>query len=82
MCGLESLDHWIEYDMDVVCTSPSPNEDERQPVVGIGRQLGYPVTSLHSGSRFKGYQQSKGNKYHVEVIFQVTECLSVISVIT
>lgn len=38
---------------------------------GVGSQSGYPVTPLHSGSRFTGYQQSKGNKYHVEVEFKV-----------
>ena len=38
---------------------------------GIGKQLGYPFTPFHSGSKFRGYQQSKGNKYNVEVIFQV-----------
>lgn len=38
---------------------------------GIGAQSGYPATPLHSGSRFVGYQQSKGNKYHVEVEFKV-----------
>lgn len=39
--------------------------------VGVGSQSGYPVSPLHSGSRFTGYQQSKGNKYHVEVEFKV-----------
>lgn len=38
---------------------------------GVGTQSGYPVTPLHSGSRFTGHQQSKGNKYHVEVEFKV-----------
>ena len=42
---------------------------------GIGAQSGYPVSPLHSGSRFTGYQQSKGNKYHVEVEFKV--CVTV-----
>lgn len=38
---------------------------------GVGTQSGYPVSPLHSGSRFTGHQQSKGNKYHVEVEFKV-----------
>lgn len=40
-------------------------------VEGVGSQPGFPVTPLHSGATFTGFQQSKGNKYHVEVIFQV-----------
>ena len=39
---------------------------------GVGRQPGFPLTPLHSGSRFAGHQQSKGNKYQVEVIFKVS----------
>lgn len=46
-------------------------KDNSHLVVGIGRQLGYPTTPLHSGGKFKGYQQNKGNKYQVEVTFQV-----------
>ena len=38
---------------------------------GVGVQSGYPVTALHTGSRFTGHQQSKGNKYEVEVEFKV-----------
>ena len=38
---------------------------------GVGTQSGYPVSALHSGSRFTGHQQSKGNKYAVEVEFKV-----------
>ena len=43
---------------------------------GVGPQPGFPPTSLHSGSRFTGFQQSKGNRYQVEVIFKVScvEC--------
>ncbi len=41
---------------------------------GMGSQPGFPATPLHSGSTFTGFQQSKGNKYHVEVIFQVGTC--------
>lgn len=37
---------------------------------GVGSHPGFPPTPLHSGSRFTGHQQSKGNKYQVEVIFQ------------
>lgn len=40
---------------------------------GAGCQPGYPTTPLHSGSRFVGHQQSKGNKYHVEVVFKVRD---------
>ncbi len=39
---------------------------------GAGPQSGFPTTALHSGSRFTGHQQSKGNKYHVEVNFKVS----------
>ena len=39
---------------------------------GVGTQSGYPVSPLHSGTRFTGFQQSKGNKYHVEVEFKVS----------
>jgi len=42
-----------------------------QPEEGAGPQPGYPPTPLHSGSRFTGFQQSKGNRYQVEVIFKV-----------
>lgn len=38
---------------------------------GAECQPGYPTTPLHSGSRFVGHQQSKGNKYQVEVVFKV-----------
>lgn len=38
---------------------------------GVGTHPGCPLTPLHSGSKFKGHQQSKGNKYQVEVVFQV-----------
>lgn len=41
------------------------------PAEGVGTHPGFPPTALHSGSRFSGYQQSKGNKYQVEVSFQV-----------
>ena len=43
----------------------SPEEE------GVGKQPGFPTIPLHSGSRFAGHQQSKGNKYQVEVIFKV-----------
>lgn len=39
---------------------------------GVGKQPGCPLTPLHSGSQFKGHQQSKGNKYQVEVVFKVS----------
>ena len=39
---------------------------------GVGTHPGCPLTPLHSGSRFKGHQQSKGNKYQVEVVFKVS----------
>ena len=39
---------------------------------GVGTHPGCPLTALHSGSRFKGHQQSKGNKYQVEVVFKVS----------
>ena len=40
-------------------------------VAGAGAQPGFPRTSLHSGARFTGFQQSKGNKYQVEVDLKV-----------
>ena len=45
-----------------------------KPVInckGTGSLPGYPTTPLHSGSRYVGHQQSKGNKYQVEVLFKV-----------
>lgn len=39
---------------------------------GVGTHPGCPLTPLHSGSQFKGHQQSKGNKYQVEVVFKVS----------
>ena len=53
--------------MEVDCV---PETDEEKPV-GVGKQLGFPCSPFRSGSRFKGFQQSKGNKYQVEVIIQV-----------
>ncbi|CAI8013853.1 Glucose-induced degradation protein 4 homolog [Geodia barretti] len=43
---------------------------ERGVGEGVGRQSGCPLTLLHSGSVFRGHQQSKGSKYQVEVVFQ------------
>ena len=43
---------------------------------GVGSQPGCPLTPLHSGSRFVGHQQSKGNRYQVEVVFQVSFSLT------
>ena len=48
--------------MDVV--PPLPPIKSKQP--GVSRSL------LYNGSRFIGHQQSKGNKYDVEVILQVS----------
>lgn len=45
---------------------------ERGGGEGVGKQPGCPLTPLHSGSVFRGHQQSKGNKYQVEVMFQVS----------
>ena len=45
-------------------------EEEDRPD-GAGRQVGFPTSPFYSGSQFRGYQQSKGNKYQVEVILQV-----------
>ena len=49
---------------------PALVTEEEKPL-GVGRQLGFPCSPFQSGSRFKGFQQSKGNKYQVEVIIQV-----------
>ena len=49
---------------------------ERGAGEGVGTQPGCPLTPLHSGSVFRGHQQSKGNKYQVEVVFQVRERLT------
>lgn len=35
-----------------------------------GKQVGIPASLLYSGSRFKGHQKSKGNRYDVEVVLQ------------
>ncbi|KAI7697542.1 hypothetical protein SSS_05417 [Sarcoptes scabiei] len=35
------------------------------------QQLGIAHSLLYSGSKFGGYQKSKGNSYDVEVVFQV-----------
>ena len=35
------------------------------------KQMGIPETPLYSGSKFQGHQKSKGNRYDVEVVFQV-----------
>lgn len=36
-------------------------------------QIGIPETPLYSGSKFQGHQKSKGNRYDVEVVFQVIQ---------
>ena len=47
-------------------------EREGQVVcVGVGKQIGFPVSPFYSGCHFSGFQHSIGNRYHVEVIFQV-----------
>lgn len=43
--------------------APPPPENSKQQ--GVTRSL------LYNGSRFHGYQKSKGNAYEVEVILQV-----------
>lgn len=37
------------------------------------KQIGVNKSLLYNGSRFKGFQKSKGNSYEVEVILQVSE---------
>lgn len=39
--------------------------------IKTGNQPGYPTALIHSESHFVGHQQSKGNKYQVEVNFKV-----------
>ena len=52
-----------------------PPANSHQP--GVTRSL------LYNGSRFQGYQKSKGNCYDVEVVLQVTKtCVRVFSLIT
>lgn len=55
-------------------SSPDPT------AAGVGTQPGYPLTPLHSGSKFTGHQQSKGNKYQVEVNFKVRWCYKLLPV--
>lgn len=43
--------------------TPPPPANSKQP--GITKSL------LYNGSKFKGYQKSKGNSYDVEVVLQV-----------
>lgn len=35
------------------------------------KQIGVNKTLLYNGSRFKGFQRSKGNSYDVDVVIQV-----------
>lgn len=35
------------------------------------KQLGVNKTLLYNGSRFRGFQKSKGNSYDVDVVIQV-----------
>lgn len=46
---------------------PPPPANSKQP--GITKSL------LYNGSRFQGFQKSKGNSYEVEVVLQVTKFL-------
>lgn len=48
--------------MSSLCTPP--------PLLNSS-QLGVTTSPLYSGSKFGGYQTSKGNSYQVEVVFQV-----------
>lgn len=41
------------------------------PIRENSKQLGVNKSLLYNGSKFKGYQKSKGNSYEVEVILQV-----------
>lgn len=36
------------------------------------KQLGVNKSLLYNGSKFKGFQKSKGNSYEVEVVLQVS----------
>jgi len=36
------------------------------------KQIGVNKSLLYNGSKFKGFQKSKGNSYEVEVILQVS----------
>lgn len=38
------------------------------------QQPGVVTSLLYSGSKFRGYQKSKGNSYDVEVVLQVCVC--------
>lgn len=57
------------------CKMNLSEEEEEEPETcgtsGVGKQIGFPTSPLYSGSHFRGHQQSKGNKYNVEVILQV-----------
>lgn len=47
--------------------TPPPPANSKQP--GVTKSL------LYNGSKFQGYQKSKGNSYEVEVILQVRKNL-------
>lgn len=42
------------------------------PPPANSKQLGVTKTLLYNGSKFEGFQKSKGNSYAVEVVLQVS----------
>jgi hypothetical protein len=42
------------------------------PVPANNKPVGVHQSLLYNGSRFTGYQKSRGNSYEVEVVLQVT----------
>lgn len=42
------------------------------PPPANSKQIGVTKTLLYNGSKFQGYQKSKGNSYDVEVVLQVS----------
>lgn len=51
-----------------IVNPPPPPENSKQ--LGIA-----PKTPIYNGSKFKGFQKSKGNSYEVEVVLQVNHAI-------
>lgn len=50
-----------------------PVRDEPPPPAN-SKQIGVTKSLLYNGSKFQGFQKSKGNSYTVEVVLQVNKC--------
>lgn len=54
---------------------PVPREDITPPLREHSKQLGVCKSFLYNGSKFRGFQRSKGNSYEVEVVLQVIQII-------